>query len=537
MNAEVVGAETLSALLEGVVAERGDRTALIHGDDRLSFAALARNVLAVAAGLARLGVRRGDRVAVWLPNVPAWVELEFALARLGAMAVAINTKYRRHEVEDILERSGARLLVLQPSLNGTDYLSLVEEFDSARLGNLDAFVSVGDEPCAQAIKGRSILAYSELLTQGGHAADDSAPDSLCNAFTSSGTTSAPKLVLHRQAAIVHHARAVAHTFSYRQTPNTVVLGMLPFCGVFGFNTIMGALAAGRPVVLLPVYDAAQAVAQIERHRVTHTSGSDEMFRRIFDAASPPSRLQSLKEGAFANFSTDAAGLVEQAVHRGIKLFQTYGSSEVQALMSYAAPGSGPKRWALGGGLPSSPQIRVRARDPESGKLLADGERGELEIGGPNVMVGYLNNQEATSAAMTPDGFVRTGDLGYTEGADSFVYLARLGDALRLGGFLVNPHEIEDYLEQFESIKLAQVVGVDTDRGPRPVAFVILEPGETFSESAVIDTCRSNMAKFKVPVRIVALEQFPTTSSANGEKIQKAKLRDMAQRLVDQERSP
>jgi len=537
MNLEALQTQTLGALLEGVAAERGDAPALICGDESQSFAALARNARKVAAGLAGLGVGRGDKVAVWLANVPAWVELEFALARLGAVAVAINTRYRRHEVEDIIERSGARLLVLQPSLKGTDYLGLVEQFDEARLANLEALVLVGGDTHPARIKGRPAVAYEDLLGRDEYPSDDGQPDLACNAFTSSGTTSAPKLVLHRQAAIAHHARAVADTFSYRQTPDTVVLGMLPFCGVFGFNTIMGALAAGRPAVLLPVYDAEEAVARIERHRVTHTSGSDEMFRRIFDAARPPSRIASLKEGAFANFSTDAAALVERAVNQDIKLFQTYGSSEVQALMSYAADGSGPRRWALGGGKPSSPEIRVRVRDPESGELLADGEQGELEIAGPNVMIGYLNNPEATRETMIADGFARTGDLGYTEGPDSFVYLARLGDALRLGGFLVNPREIEAYLEAFEAIRLAQVVAVDTERGPRPVAFVIPESGASFDEAAVIRACLSDMAKFKVPVRIAALERFPTTSSANGEKIQKARLREMAKELVDAEALP
>lgn len=537
MNAETFRAQTLGALLAEVVTERGEEPALIYDDSAISFSTLAGNVRRVCAGLYELGVRRGDTVAVWLPNVPAWVELEFALARLGAVAVAINTKYRRHEAEDIFERSRARVLITQPWHKGTDYLGLIEQFHARRLENLDALILVTDEALPGRVKDRPAVAYRSLLTHGEYPSDDGEPDLPCNAFTSSGTTSAPKLVLHRQAAIAHHARAVADTFSYRHTPAAVVLGMLPFCGVFGFNTIMGALAAGRPAVLLPTYDATEAVAQIERHKVTHTSGSDEMFRRIFDAARPPSRIASLNEGAFANFSTDAEALVEQGVHHGIKLFQTYGSSEVQALMSYAAPGSGPQRWALGGGIPSSPEIRVRVRDPASAELVTHGEHGELEIAGPNVMIGYLNNREATRKTLSADGFVRTGDLGYTEGPDSFVYLARLGDALRLGGFLVNPREIEAYLEGFREIALAQVVAVDTERGPRPVAFVILEPGAAFEEAVIIRRCLSDMAKFKVPVRIVALERFPTTSSANGDKIQKAKLRGMAQQLVSSGTTP
>lgn len=529
---ENTGGETLGALLEHLVAAHGDAPALIFEGTTLSFTDLEHRVRDTAAGLAALGVGRGDKVAVWLPNATEWVVLEFALARLAAVAVAINTKFREHEVGDILERSGARALILRDRLKQTDYLSLVEQIDSSHLSALEHVVVVGDQSLPEQVSGRPAIAYAALAEHGRHDSDDATPDSPCNVFTSSGTTSAPKLVLHRQSAITHHARAVARRFGFAGAEDGVVLGMLPFCGVFGFNTVMGALAAGRPVVLEAVFAADEAVDLIERHRVTHTSGSDEMFRRIFAAALPVSRIASLREGAFANFSADAAALVTQADSLGIKLFQTFGSSEVQALMAYAPAGSGPERWALGGGTPSSDATRVRVRNTETGVLAADGESGEIEISGPNVMIEYMHNAEANAKSITEDGYVRTGDMGYIEGPESFVYLARLGDTLRLGGFLVNPREIEAYLEGFAEVALAQVVGVDTERGPRPVAFVIAEAGADIDEAAIIEACQARMAKFKVPVRIVALEAFPTTSSANGEKIQKAQLRQQAQVLVD-----
>ena len=531
---EDTGGETLGALLDDLVAAHGNAPALIFEGTALSFNDLERRVRHAAAGLAALGVGRGDKVAVWLPNAIEWVVLEFALARLAAVAVAINTKFRAHEVGDILERSGARALVLRDRLNRTDYLALVEQIDSAHLAALEHVVVVADQSPPAEVGGRPARAYAELADHGTHDTDDATPDSPCNVFTSSGTTSAPKLVLHRQSAITHHSRAVAKRFGFADAEDAVVLGMLPFCGVFGFNTVMGALAAGRPVVLEAAFAADEAVGLIEQHRVTHASGSDEMFRRILDEAVPASRIASLREGAFANFSADAKALVAQAHSLGIKLFQTFGSSEVQALMAYAPAGSGPQRWALGGVTPSSDAIRVRVRDTDTGALVADGESGEIEIHGPNVMIEYMHNAEANARAVTDDGYVRTGDLGYIEGPASFVYLARLGDTLRLGGFLVNPREIEAYLEGFAEIALAQVVAVDTGRGPRPVAFVIAAADAAIDEAAIIDACQARMARFKVPVRIVALDAFPTTSSANGEKIQKARLREQAQALVDEQ---
>lgn len=533
MRTESFSPQTLSALLAALAVQHSDETALIAGNETISFSVLERNTRRLAGGLAALGIARGDRVAIWLPSVPAWVELEFALARLGAIAVPINTQYRKQEVEDVLERSGARLLVLQPRLGKTDYLSLAEKFDDARIANLETVVLVSEGMSSPRVKGRRTLDYRSLRNHAEYKADDGHPDYPCNTFTSSGTTSVPKLVLYNQAAIVNHSLAVAQAFSYHES-STVVLDMLPFCGIFGFSMVMSALAAARPTVLLPVYDAAEAVASIEQHKVTHTAGSDEMFRRIFAVAAGTSRLASLKEGAFANFGGDAVTLVAQSAEQGVKLFQTYGSSEVQALMTYPAPEAGPERWALGGGVPCSAEVRVRVRDPETGELLPHGESGEIEISGPNVMAGYINNPDAERKAFTSDGYVRTGDLGYTENRRSFVYLTRLGDTMRLGGFLVNPREIEAYLESHDGIALAQVVAVDTDRGLRPMAFVVLDPGARLDEAAVIRDCLATMAKFKAPVRVVALERFPTTSSANGEKIQKTKLREMARPLVEAE---
>ena len=134
--------------------------------------------------------------------------------------------------------------------------------------------------------------------------------------------------------------------------------------------------------------------------------------------------------------------------------------------------------------------------------------------------------------MTDDGYFRSGDLGYTLDDGSFVYLARAGDALRLGGFLVNPAEIEAHLLGHEAVEGCQVVGVETGKGTAPAAFVTLKPGAKAEEAALRDHCRGALAAFKVPVRVFAVDRFPTTESANGTKIQRNRLRDMAQAAID-----
>lgn len=528
---------TFPAMLEWLAAEHGEDTCLVDGDLETSFAGLDDRSRRLAAGLAALGVRRGDVVAVWLPNSTAWVELQFAAARLGALILSVNTKLRSHDVGQLLTQGRANVLVLWPSFHGIDFLGMLGHLAEDPPESLRHVVLVGDpvdpERVPPGLRDRT-HPYAELFEAGRHEESAAGPDVLSNAFSSSGTTSAPKLVGHVQQALVGHAHAVADAFGYR-ADDAVVLGILPFCGVFGFNTLIGAMAAGRPLVVQAVFDGGQAVALIERHRVTHTTGADEMLRRILAAAEPASRIDSLREAGFASFGGDPHALVSAAEARGMTFFQTYGSSEVQALMAYPPAGADVARRSLGGGVPVSPEISVRIRNTATGELVPAGQgEGEIEIAGPNVSVGYLHQPDATAASRTDDGYFRTGDLGRLEPGRDMVYLARLGDALRLGGFLVAPVEIESYLETLSGVGAAQVVGVRGPAGDVAVAFVVGDGSSAVDEDELLATCRAELARFKVPRRILVVDEFPTTRSANGDKIQRVRLRETATAVLDEE---
>jgi fatty-acyl-CoA synthase len=528
--------QTLTAMLGARAGDRADGVALVCGARRLTFAELDDHARRIANGLSELSVGEGDRVAVWLPNCMAWVELEFALARLGAIAIAINTRFRAEEVGDILERSEARLLALWPGFKGIDFSGILGAIGEDRLRRLETLVTVGGAAAPDADAGAlradvRAVAYEDLLAHDAMDDDHAHPDAPCNAFTSSGTTGAPKLVLHAQQAIAVHSDAVARGFGYRE-PDCVVLGMLPFCGVFGFNTIVGALAAGAPSVLMPVFEARAAVDLIERERVTNTNGSDEMLRRILAEAQPPERIASLREAGFAAFGGDARTLVDAADALGKTFYMAYGSSEVQALLAHQPADAPPEIRARAGGPPVHEDTDVRVRSVDDGSLQPPGASGELEIRGPSVTVGYLGDDQAARTAFTDDGYLRSGDLGSLTERGDFLYLTRRGDVLRLGGFLVSPVEIEDFLEKLEPIRAAQVVGVDTPSGAQPVAFVIPAPDRDVDEQWIIGRCAAELARFKVPRRVICVDEFPTTPSANGERIQRQVLRRRAAELVD-----
>lgn len=464
--------------LPGLLGEQDDSSrALVFGGDTITYGELAGRSARVAGGLAQRGIGAGDRVALWLPNCPEWLVLHLALARLGATTIAINTRFRAHEVQDILERSEAKALALWPGLK--DFEAILEEVDAP-----------------------ATIIRRDELPEGEPAADRSDPDGPLIVFTSSGTTGRPKLVVHTHATITRHARAVARGFGY-DAPGTVVLGMLPLCGVFGYDSVVGALAGGATVVLQAIFDAEEALELATTHRVTHANGSDAMALRLLAAGTPP----DLRELGFAAFEGDPERVIEAADAAGITAYMCYGSTEVQALLAHGE--GSPEDRAVAGGTPVHPETEVRV-----------GDDGELEIRGPSVMVGYLGEGEPD---FTDDGFLRTGDLGRLTD-HGFAYEARRGDALRLGGYLVNPREIEGFLEAQDGVAQASVVATEIDGAQRPVAFAV---GDHVDEEALIERCRASLAGFKVPRRVIALDALPTTDSANGRKVRRAELRRLA----------
>ena len=520
---------TLGGLCDGAPL---DRPALVAGGRVVGFAALAAESRRLAHGLAALGIGRGDRVALWLPNMPEWVALYLALARLGAVAVALNTRFRSAEVGDILARAGCRALAFAPGFRGIDFPAILAAADTAALDRVETLILCGE---AQAAEGTPLpqkrrVLYDDLAASPPFEADRGTPELGSVIFTTSGTTRAPKLVLHTQRSVLAHARDVARDFALG---GGAVLQSLPFCGVFGFSQAMAGLAARATLVLQPAWDAEAAAGLLERWRITALNGTDAMLAGLIECASEAA-LARIPFAGYAAFDPALGDIVEKAERRGLKLVGLYGMSEVQALFARRHEGESREQRRLPGGRPVSPAAAVRVRDPDTGRLLGKGQSGELEMRGPSLMREYFADAAASRAALTEDGFVRTGDLGRLLDDGSFLFETRIGDVLRLSGFLVAPAEIEAQLQRHPSIDGAQVVGASAGAGVTPVAFVTLRAGARFDEAQLAAHCAAGLARYKVPCRIVALEAFPTTMSPNGLKIRKAELREKARALLSGE---
>ncbi|MGH1360899.1 MAG: AMP-binding protein [Burkholderiaceae bacterium] len=508
----------LFALLDG----SDDLPAIVDGDRAWSREQLRNVSRQTAHYLKSLGLRRGDVLAVWLPNVPAWLQLLFAASSVGVLVVPISTRYKPPEVEHALRVSRAKILVCPESFLGQAFSDTADKL-AAVLPDLELVVPLDDlRDWLPTVSDTGVLAADSE--------NESSPDDLLCCFSTSGTTGFPKLAAHDHAGIARHASLVATAFQFE--PGDRLLASLPFYGVFGLVAALAALAGGAACDLMLIYRADEAAAMIDQRGITHVIGSDSMFDPILAVGG--CQFKSWRRIAQADFIGLSLEVTEEADKYGIKSSGTYGSSEVFSLISFWPFDGSPKERARSGGVPIDPLMRFRICDPETGGLVQAGDAGELQIRGPNVFAEYLNNPEASANAFTDDGWFRTGDMARAEG-DGFVYLARLGDGLRLRGYLVNPAEIELVLMQHPAVSGAQVVGVTRPgQADVAVAFVIQEPAAAAAvESELMAYCKSEMAAFKLPERIQTVEHFPSVDGPNGNKIQKRVLREMAAELIAQ----
>ncbi len=532
-----------------------DAVAVIGGDGQPTTAGrlLERAELA-ATGLSAIGLRPGQHLGIFLPNRTTWLVAALAAARCGVGVLGLNTRFRTTELEHLLSVAEVDTVVLADRFFGNDGPAIMAEVNhqTRLLVDRDPDTGSGAVPAAGSDPTPSSggdIAWS-VIEAGGPSDDRSSdrpgptrqpqPDDPVIGFTTSGTTGLPKIAMHDHGQTVAHLDAVVERFGLDRT--TVSLVPLPLCGAFGYTVAMATLVAGGRVVLNEAWDPDRAAADIAGHGVTFFSASDDMLLAV--GASPsfdPST--TWRTGGFADFTNAGADAVARLDHLtgGVtRLAGLYGSSEGFALMSTFDHDDPIDRRAVNGGYLVGRAMQVRACDPETGSELGHGEAGELQFRGPNLITSYLNAPEATERAFTEDGWYRSGDLGHTlepddTGREGFVYLARMGDALRLRGFLCDPSEIESHLERHPSVALAQVVGVTKPgAGTVAVAFVRLDDAlgaDSEVEAALIEHCRHGLANYKRPERVIAVDEFPVTDGPNGVKIRKVDLRDRAAQLL------
>ncbi len=498
-----------------LLAANPDDLAYVCLDQSATRAQLSKASDSMAGYLNSLGVNRGDAICVWLPDGGVWLQLLFAAARLGVLVVPISTRFRQEEALHVVKTAQAKLIFVQPVFVGYEYLTVARQIQTQ-------VTSVQDVICVDHPAGLLELEGVKPVV-----VDQGQPDDLLCTFSTSGTTGNPKLATHSQMGIKHHAFNVARATDVQ--PGDASLCVLPLYGVLGFVQAISALAGSAKCIFMQTFSVESAAKLVQDYQATHFYGGEGLFDDIISV--PQYSAKSLKTVGFAEFAGRGLEVCEKAWRDlDLPMVSLYGSSECFAIMAAQPRELDCEQRAVPGGKPISDEIEFRVADLQSGAPLPDHERGELQFKGYNVTSGYLNNPQATAEAFTPDGWFRSGDLGYGYGG-RFAYLSRIKDTLRLRGYLVDPVEIEMYINRQPGVLETQVVAHrHPEKGDVAVAFII-KSDSTLTPEQVYAYCREGLANYKVPSHFVFVDDFPRKLGPNGLKILKNQMREMAKEIV------
>jgi fatty-acyl-CoA synthase len=522
---------TIPAAFDAMVARQPDHPALVsrHQQRRYTYGELQRESRRLASALLGLGLRKGDRIGIWSHNNAEWVLMQLATAQVGLVLVNINPAYRTAELEYALNKVGCKALVTMPRFRTSDYLGMLRELGPAKLPHLQhiAWIDVagegGEEP--------GLLRFSQLLARGDPqdpridaiAAGLDANEAINIQFTS-GTTGFPKGATLTHRNILNNGFFIGEAM--KLTPADRLCIPVPLYHCFGM--VLGNLACfthGSTIVYPnDAFDPLSVLETVQAERCTALHGVPTMFIAELDHPRfGEFELSSLRTGIMAGSPCpiEVMKRVVDQMHMG-EVTIAYGMTETSPVSCQSSTDTPlEKRVATVGQV--QPHLEVKIVDPDSGKTVATGARGELCTKGYSVMLGYWDDPEKTREAIDADGWMHTGDLATMDGEGYVNIVGRIKDMVIRGGENIYPREIEEFLFRMPQVQDVQVVGVpDRKYGEELCAWIIVKPGQSLTEDAVRAFCKGQIAHYKVPRYIRFVDAFPMTVTG---KIQKFRIRD------------
>ncbi len=515
--------------IPGMVLQQANRLgsspAIVDGADEFSYAELAEGMEQIARGLIALGVHPGDRVAVWGPNSAAWITAAVGIHACGAVLVPVNTRFKGSEAAYVLRRSESKVLFVCSEFLGVDYVAMLREAD-AELADSLIHVLLPNSSGSSGLRTWDSVLVEGMTVAPTTYADRLAgvgPDNPADVIFTSGTTGHPKGVVLTHGQTLRAYEAFNDGFGLRSDDRYLVTN--PFFHCFGYKAgWMLGLLVGATVLPHAVFDARRVLDRIGRERVSILAGPPTVFSSLLDEHDPSRDDLSSLRFAF----TAAASIPVALVHRmqaelAVRVGTGYGLTESTAIATVSKPGDDAETVARTVGA-AVEGVELAIVD-DHGRQVRTGEAGEVVIRGFVVMRGYLNDREATAAAIDQDGWLHTGDIGTLDEGGYLRITDRKKDVYIVGGFNVSPVEVENLLLADERLAQVAVVGVPDSRlGEVGVAFVVTRRGVTLSPADVVTSARGRMANYKVPRTVVIVDSLPVNASG---KVLKGQLRTRA----------
>lgn len=539
---------TVGGLLDQMAYRYPDNDALVYVERGLRYSYRDFNDVCrkVAKGLISLGVKKGDHLSIWANNVPEWVILQFASAKIGAVLVTINTSYRSAELEYILKQSDSKMLFMVKSFKGTDYVETLYDVvpesmgvasggrRSEKLPFLEQVVFIGDETP------EGMLNFNELY-QLAESVDDETLDAIeaglsvhevINMQYTSGTTGFPKGVMLSHFNVVNNGFNIGECMRFTEKDRLCI--PVPFFHCFGcVLAVMACVTHGATMVPVETFNPLQVLQAIEVERCTAVHGVPTMF--IAELEHPDFDkfdLKSLRSGIMAG-SPCPIEVMKRVIRdmNASEITIAYGQTESSPVITQTRTDD-PIELRVATVGRALPDVEVKIVDIETGATLPPGKQGELCTRGYLVMKGYYKMPEETAKVIDGEGWLHTGDLAVMDENGYCKITGRIKNMIIRGGENIYPREIEEFLYTHPKISDIQVYGVpDRKYGEQVMAAIVLKKGVEMTEEEVKEYCRGKIAHYKIPYYVKFVDSYPMTASG---KIQKFKLREMAIRELQLE---
>jgi long-chain acyl-CoA synthetase len=481
----------LASIIDG---HPDDRLALLSRGHPTTYGELRARVGALRGALVDLGVEPGDRVAIIAANNLKFVIGYLASLGVGAVAVPLNPASPSLELQRELAAIGAKAAIVGP--NGAAAFSGIER---AAVPSLEHVIS-------RSVTGPDVHHFDELLEHEPAPVVERGPDDLAVLIFTAGTAGSPKAAMLTHGNLLANLEQVQQLEGRRVGPDDVGLGVLPMFHIFGLNVVLGLnLMAGASVVLAERFDPVSSLDTIRDRGVTVVAGAPPMWMAWANLPGAPADAFASVRLAVSGASRLTPEVAEAFERRfGLQVSEGYGLTEAAPVVTSSAgeyrPGS------IGQPLPG---VQIRLVDPVENADALLGDTGEIWVKGPNVFPGYWRDEAATNGALTPDGWLRTGDLAVADD-DGWLYIVdRAKDIIIVSGFNVFPAEVEEVLLEHPGIADAGVVGVDHPYSGEAVkAYVVAAPGVELEEDEVIEFCASRFARYKCPTKVMFVDEIP-----------------------------